>query len=224
MHKNGTAILFDLDGTLVDTAPDLIGTLNQILLEEGCAPAPEASIRPIISLGARAMLARGLELAGRKEKTRQVDDLVQRFLSIYGENIARHSRPFPGTLTVLEQLSRQGHSLAICTNKSQKLARQLVNKLAMDHFFAAIIGADSLPVRKPDPGHIWGTIEALEGKRDRAIMVGDSEVDILAAQAAGVPVVAASFGYSPQPVTDFNPDATFSHYDELPPIVAALLG
>ncbi len=216
------AILFDLDGTLVDTAPDLIETLNHILQQENLPPAPEALIRPMISEGARAMLTRGFELAQTPQTERQLDALTTRFIAHYSDNIARASRPFGGVIETLDHLMAAGHPLAVCTNKTEALAAKLLSTLAMDGYFAALIGADTLAVKKPHPGHVLGTIEAVGGAPGFAVMVGDSETDIRAAQAASIPVIAVDFGYSTAPVANFNPDAIISRYDELPAMVASL--
>ncbi len=212
-HK--PAILFDLDGTLVDTAPDLIHTLNHLLAAENCPPAPEPLMRTMISLGARAMIDKGFELAQNPRSAPQLDELTKRFIAHYSDHIAVHSQPFPGVIKTLEQLSQRGLPLGICTNKSEALSRRLLESLDMDHYFSALIGVDTLAVKKPHPGHILGTIKALGMSPEQAIMIGDSETDIKAAQAANIPVIAVDFGYSPEPVANFHPDAIVSHYDDL---------
>jgi len=209
------AILFDLDGTLVETAPDLIGTLNHLLAQENCPPAPAPVIRSMISLGARAMLVKGFELAQKPQTEPQYDALTKRFIDHYSKHIAIHSHPFPGIIKALDQLLKRGHPLGVCTNKPESLSKRLLEQLAMDHYFSAVIGIDTLPFKKPHPGHVLGTIEAIGGASNHAIMIGDSEVDITAAQAANIPVIAVDFGYSPEPVANFHPDAIVSHYDDL---------
>ena len=215
------AIIFDLDGTLVDTAPDLINTLNHILAQENHPPAPEPLMRTMISEGARAMLVKGFELAGERLNEQQFDILTERFIAHYADNIVYSSRPFEGVIKALDRLASNDHAMAICTNKTEFLAKKLISSLAMEDYFAAIVGADTLEVKKPHPGHIWGTIEALGGSRERAIMVGDSENDIISAQAANIPVIAVDFGYSIEPVANFNPDAILSNYDDFPTILAS---
>ena len=213
------AILFDLDGTLVDTAPDLIATLNHLLAAENCPPAPADLMRTMISLGARAMIVKGFELAQKPRTDEQLDELFTRFIAHYADHIAVNSRPFPGVIDTLEQLLERGTPLGVCTNKPADLSKKLLKSLNMDHYFNAIIGVDTLLVKKPHPGHILGTIEALGGSHDHAIMIGDSETDIKAAKAANVPVIALDFGYSLEPVANFHPDAIVSSYDELLPIL-----
>ncbi len=209
------AIIFDLDGTLVDTAPDLIHTLNHLLALEDCPPAPHAQMRKMISRGAKAMLKKGFEMAEKPKTSEQLDELTQQFIAHYGENIAVHSRPFPGVIKALDTLKNNGHPLGICTNKTEALSKQLIGALVMEDFFGAIIGADTLEVKKPDPGHILGTIKALDASPHTAIMVGDSEIDIVAAKAANIPVIAVDFGYSIDPIANFAPDAIISTHDDL---------
>ncbi|MCF6199133.1 MAG: phosphoglycolate phosphatase [Hyphomicrobiaceae bacterium] len=212
---NKPAIIFDLDGTLVDTAPDLIHTLNHLLVLEDCPPAPHAQMRAMISLGAKAMLKKGFELADKAKNSKQLDELTQQFITHYSENIAVYSRPFPGVIKALDTLKNNGHPLGICTNKTEALSKQLINALVMEDFFGAIIGVDTLDVKKPDPGHILGTIKALGASPQTAIMVGDSETDIVAAKAANIPVIAVDFGYSIDPIANFAPDAIISTHEDL---------
>jgi phosphoglycolate phosphatase len=177
----------------------------------------------MISRGARAMLARSFELAGRRVDEARLDSLLKEFLEHYAANIAVYSRPFPGLAPLLEQYRAAGHIMAICTNKREDMSKKLIGELGLSHYFRAIIGADSLAWKKPHPGHLLGTIEVAGGVPGRAVMIGDSESDILAARAAGVPVIALDFGYSEQPVQNFNPDALISHYEQLPQAIAPFL-
>ena len=216
-------ILFDLDGTLVDTAPDLIATLNHLLAEENCPPAPEALMRTMISLGARAMIVKGFELAQNPKTDEQLDRLFERFIAYYSDHIAVNSCPFPGVIELLDQLIARGTPLGVCTNKRADLSNQLLKSLDMDHYFNAVIGVDTLAFKKPHPGHILGTIEALGGSSSHAIMIGDSETDIKAAKAANIPVIALDFGYSLEPVANFHPDAIVSHYRDLLPLLDSFL-
>lgn len=217
LNMNKPAIIFDLDGTLVDTAPDLINTLNHLLAEEDCPSAPDAFIRTIISQGAKAMLKKGFELAGKTRSDEQFTQLTERFVAHYSDHIAVSSRPYPGVIKALDALQISGHPIGICTNKRENLSRKLIKSLAMENYFGAIIGVDTLDVKKPHPGHILGTLDALGASPQRAIMIGDSEADIKAAQAANIPVIALDFGYSIEPVANFNPDAILSSYDDFLP-------
>jgi phosphoglycolate phosphatase len=149
--------------------------------------------------------------------------MLAEFLLHYDANIATESRPFPGALASLETLKARGATLAVCTNKREYLARKLLAALRLDRYFEAIAGRDSFAVAKPHPGHITETIALAGGTASRAIMVGDSEVDILAARGASVPMVMVSFGYAPAPLDGMRPDAVIDHFDELAPKVSWLL-
>jgi phosphoglycolate phosphatase len=221
MHQ--PAIIFDLDGTLVDTAPDLINTLNHILQEEGLPTVSSDIVRPMISQGAKAMLKKGVEIADAQRSEDELTALTDRFVNHYSDHIAVDSQPFPGLLPVLDRLSAQPVKLGICTNKRETLSKKLLGELSLDHYFQAIIGVDTLPVRKPDPGHLLGTLEAVGGSPKQAVMIGDSETDILTAKAAGIPVIALDFGYSTEPVHTYLPDAIVSHYDDLVETLNTLL-
>lgn len=216
------AIIFDLDGTLVDTAPDLINTLNHLLREEDCPPAAPELIRPFISEGTLAILARGFELAGTHRSREELGALFDRFIRHYSENIAIDSRPYPFLIEVLDALRARGNPLGVCTNKREDLSKRLLSQLGLDHYFAAVIGVDTLAVSKPHPGHLLGTIVAIGGEPARAVMIGDSETDIKTAKAAGIPVIALDFGYSTTPIANFHPDAILSDYRDLNQVIASL--
>lgn len=215
-------LVFDLDGTLIDTAPDLIDTLNFVFAREGLPAVPYATARKLIGGGARAMIGRGLEAEGRVLNPMQVERLFKDFIAHYAEHIADRSRPFPGLLEALDELAARGHRFAVCTNKLEGLSVLLLRQLDLIDRFAAICGQDTFGVQKPDPDVLHRTIAAAGGRSDRAIMIGDSETDIRTAKAAGVPVVAVDFGYTEVPVTEFRPDRVISHFAELPRTVAAL--
>jgi phosphoglycolate phosphatase len=216
--------VFDLDGTLVDTAPDLIGTLNIVLVDAGYTPMNFAESFGAIGQGAKVMIERALQWQGVEANEALVKPMFERFLEHYATNIAVESRPFDGILDVLDRLANDGVRLAVCTNKLESLSIRLLDALGMTGRFAAIVGPDTLGVRKPDPAHILGTIERAGGDRSRAVMVGDSRADIDAARAAGIPVVAVDFGYTDTPVRELSPDYVISRYDVLYDIAAPLLG
>jgi len=221
--ENKAAILFDLDGTLVDTAPDLLATLSHVLKRENCPSPPPDAIRPQISNGAWAMLRESLLMAGRPPDDDLLDRLFDDFIDHYSANMAVHSRPFPGLLPQLEALSARRLAMGICTNKREAMARQLLQELGLDHYFKTVLGGDSLPFRKPHPGHLLAALGELGTSPERAVMIGDSASDILAAQAARMPVIALDFGYSSQKLENLNPDALISHYDQLPTVLDTLL-
>jgi phosphoglycolate phosphatase len=210
MFKDAT-IVFDLDGTLVDTAPDLTHALNDVLTRRGHEPVASDTIRSCVGHGARVMIEEALRLAGARE---DVDQMLAEFLIHYEANIANESRPFPGAVAALERLSARGATLAICTNKRESLTRKLLEALDLAHYFAGLAGRDTFSVSKPDPAHLIGTVK-LAGGPETAVMVGDSDIDFMTAKAAGIPIVMASFGYGPPPRCAERPDAVFDHYDQL---------
>ena len=168
-------IVFDLDGTLVDTAPDLTNALNDALTRRGHAAISQETIRSAVGFGARVMIEEALRRAGAAE---DIDEMLAEFLVHYEANIAAESRPFPGAVASLEMLAASGARLAICTNKREYLTRKLLEALSLQHYFQGIAGRDTFAVSKPDPGHLTQVIAQAGGVPSRAIMVGDSDVDI----------------------------------------------
>ncbi|MGO9397567.1 MAG: HAD-IA family hydrolase [Xanthobacteraceae bacterium] len=215
-------IVFDLDGTLIDTAPDLIDTLNFTLAQHGLPTVPYNDARPLIGGGARGMIERALILEGRNAATADVDALYTPFVAHYAEHIADRSRPFPELEPVLDRLGQAGHRLAVCTNKLEWLSRRLLDALQLSDRFAAICGQDTFGIQKPDPQVFRATVMQAGGEPQRAIMVGDSITDIRTARAAKVPVVAVDFGYTDVPVATLRPDRIISSFRELPEAIAAL--
>jgi phosphoglycolate phosphatase len=212
--KDVTLVL-DLDGTLVDTAPDLVRATNHVMRSIGASEAPGEHIRATVSHGARAMIVHALALAGRSMSDSDVDRLLDEFLDYYAGNIAVDSQPYPGAVEVLSGLAKRGTKLAVCTNKREGLSRKLLKELKMDRLFSAIVGRDTLPVYKPDPGHLIGTIILADGNLDRAVMVGDSETDVETAKRAGIPCIGVTFGYTTAPVATFKPEGLIDHYRDL---------
>lgn len=213
-------LVFDLDGTLVDTAPDLAAATNHVLHHLGLKPVDGNEIRPFVGYGALVMIDRAAAAQERKLTQDQLYGLFEVFIEHYGANIAANSRPYDGAVTALESFRACGAKLAVCTNKIERHARLLLSELKMDGLFEAITGRDTFDVFKPDARHLTKTIVRAGGEIRRAVMVGDSETDIQTAKAAGIPVVAVDFGYSVEPVSAFAPNAVISHYDDL----AAALG
>ena len=207
-----TTIVFDLDGTLVDTAPDLTNALNHALARAGQAPVSAGTVRSLVGQGARVMIEEGLRRAG---VAGDLDALLGDFLIHYEANIAAESRPFPGAVAALDRLEREGARLAVCTNKRESLSRRLLQELDLYRYFGAIAGRDTFPVAKPDPGHLTGAIRLAGGDPTRAVMVGDSSIDLMAAKAASVPMVMVSFGYAGEAVPGITPEAVIGHFDEL---------
>lgn len=216
-------IIFDLDGTLADTAPDLIGTLNVLLDREGLPGLEVAEAGALIGVGARALLQRGFSAAGRDLAPDHLEALYADFLDHYGENLCLRTRLYPGTLAALETLTAAGFTLAVCTNKYEAHSLRLLEGLGIAERFAAICGRDTFPFFKPDPRHLLLTIERAGGDPAQAVMVGDSRTDIVTARAAGVPVIAVPFGYTEVPVDELGPDRIVRHFDELAAAVAELV-
>ncbi len=216
-------IVFDLDGTLVDTAPDLVGALNFVLQREGLPLVPVASARAMISAGARKLIERGLEMDGRVMSVSDIDRLTSDFIAYYKDHIADGSRPFDGLHAALDELEGRGFKFAVCTNKLEGLSRLLLAKLDMTSRFAAICGADTFGVAKPDPTILRQTIAQAGGDISRSIMVGDSGPDVGVARRAGIPVVGVEFGYTELPIAELKPDVVIGHMRELPNAVQALL-
>ena len=216
-------IVFDLDGTLVDTAPDLVGALNFILQREGLPLVPVASARAMIGAGARKLIERGLEMDGRVMSVSDIDRLTSDFIAYYKDHIADGSRPFDGLHAALDELEGRGFKFAVCTNKLEDLSRLLLAKLDMTSRFAAICGADTFGVAKPDPTILRQTIAQAGGDISSSIMVGDSGPDVGVARRAGIPVVGVEFGYTEIPIAELKPDVVIGHMRELPNAVQALL-
>jgi phosphoglycolate phosphatase len=209
---DGLTIAFDLDGTLVETAPDLIAAANHVLAAEGLAPVAPHVIRDAISFGARAMIEKGLMASGVGFQADVVDRLLADFLAHYEANIAVHSQPFPHVVELLSAYRAGGCRLVVCTNKREYLSRALLNELGMTDLFDGIAGRDTFPVCKPHPDHLLGAIRMVGGSTERAVMVGDSGTDISTARAAGVPSIAVTFGYTEIPAKDLGADATIDNY------------
>lgn len=207
---------FDLDGTLVDTAPDLVAATNHVLAAHDLPPCNAEHLTPFVSYGAARMLAEGFAAADRPFTidSPEANSALELFLTYYSDNIAVHSRPFPGVQVVLEGLSASGARLAVCTNKRAGLSRKLLGELGLLRLFHSVAGRDTLPVHKPDPGHLIGAIILADGNPNKAVMVGDSEVDVMTGKRAGIPVIGVTFGYTPQPIATFEPDAVIENYGE----------
>lgn len=215
----GWTIVFDLDGTLVDTAPDLAAATNHVLGSLGLERVNELEIRPFVGHGALAMIDAAIKSHGRTLSERELHDLFEVFIAYYMAHIAERSVPYPHVVKTLEDLRNAGATLAVCTNKIETQAKAVLSALMLDDYFSALTGRDSLGAYKPDPKHLTGTIARAGGRPEAAIMVGDSETDIRTAKAAKIPIVAVSFGYSIDPVASYGPDAIIDDYRNLPAII-----
>jgi phosphoglycolate phosphatase len=216
-------VVFDLDGTLAETAPDIMRVLNVILVREGLAALPLEGARELVGAGARALIERGFKVSGRPLDAATLGRLFDDFLTIYAEDVASQSHLFDGVTDALDSLTEEGYALAVCTNKPI-----LHTRLILDHFgiagrFAAVAGRDSFPWFKPDPRHLTLTIEAAQADPLRAVMIGDSRTDIATARAAGIPSICVPFGYTDVPIETLEPDFVIQHFGELPAAVARAL-
>jgi phosphoglycolate phosphatase len=222
MSDSNPLLVFDLDGTLADTADDLIETLNFILEREGLPPVASDEARKMVGLGARTLLRRGFAADGRTLEDERLELLFYDYLAHYEAHIAVHTRLYPGVLEALDRFEQAGFSFAVCTNKTTRPARDLLEALRIAGRFRAICGQDAFDWSKPDPRALLSTIVMAGGQAEASIMVGDSRTDIATAQAAHVPVVAVDFGYTDVPVRELSPDRVISHFDELWEAVASL--
>lgn len=213
------SLCFDLDGTLVDTAPDLIRVLNIVIKDDGLSPVNYDHARRHISYGARALITDAYKTQGRVVSDDRVSALQTRFLELYADGIADRSQPFPYVRSVLDGLARRGHDLSVCTNKPGYLARPLLAELGMTDMFSAIVGSEDVPNKKPDPNHIFAAV----GHNDprRIVMIGDGAPDTLAAKAANVPSVVMRYGYSTTPFYRLGGTIMLRCFSQLP---SALIG
>jgi phosphoglycolate phosphatase len=220
---NAPLVVFDLDGTLVDTAPDLIGALNVILAKDGIPELPLATARNLIGGGARKLIERGLEVAGRDCTVAEIDRMMKDFIAYYADHIADMSQPFEGLEQALDDLAAKGAAFAVCTNKLEWLSKLLMDRLNLSRRFAAICGADTFGIAKPDPSFLRQTVARAGGNMASTIMVGDAGPDVGVARRASVPVIGVTFGYTETPIEELKPDRVISRMSELPQAVKDLL-
>ncbi len=211
-------VIFDLDGTLVDTAPDLSAALNHVLTAAGGTPLALEDVRHMVGAGARALIERGIAANGSRLADADRDGMLDLFLRHYEAHIADRSRPFPGAAALLERLGAAGVALGLCTNKPQALTLALLDALDLRRHFAAIVGADAAPGKKPHPAHLECVLARLGGDGP-AVMIGDSPTDVAAARAFGIPVIAVDYGYSPVPPAELGADALIADLAALAPLL-----
>jgi phosphoglycolate phosphatase len=219
----GLTVVFDLDGTIADTAPDLIDATNAALAAKGLPPAPPEDIKPGVGYGTRAMVRCALAALKVEATDEEVRWMRDRLVEHYEANIAHKTRLFPGFIEQAEALRSEGALFVCCTNKKERLATRLLSALAIAPAFAKIAGGDTYCVHKPDGRHILYAIRDAGGNRRPAIMVGDSEPDIAAAKDAGIPSIAVEFGYAAVPAEKLGADATLAHFDELQKRISTFL-
>jgi phosphoglycolate phosphatase len=215
-------VIFDLDGTMIDTAPDLIAATNYTLNLYGMAPANDEIIKSAVAYGAIAMIRAAMNAHGREPDDAELAIMIEHFLAYYTDHISVYSRPFPGLSGALEALGNASAKLGVCTNKREGPARKLLGELKVDHFFDVIAGRETFGVQKPDGRHILRTIAAAKGSPAKAVMIGDSLADANAARDANVGFIAVSFGYG-EPFAVLKPDAVIDSFHELIPTLQQLL-
>ena len=213
MHH--TTLIFDLDGTLVDTAPDLLAATNAVLRSEGRAEVDPATLRHMVGFGARSLIQQAFAATGRPAGDDILPELVNRFLVHYRAHIADDSRPFPGVEVTLETLAAQGAKMAVLTNKPQEMADLLLAALKLDRFFPVVYGAGRMSYVKPDARIFHDVVRDLGGG-DAAVMIGDSVTDVATARAAKAPVVLVSYGYTPEPAATLGADAVVDAFAQVP--------
>jgi phosphoglycolate phosphatase len=221
---NSPALVFDLDGTLVDTAPDLLGALNAVLRREGRREVNLADLRHLVGHGARAMLDEAMKRTGGAADPDRLPGLMDAFIAHYRTHIADESRPFPGVEETLQRLQEDGARMGVLSNKPQELTGLLLPALGFTHFFRAIHGAGRLEVVKPNARVFHHVIEEMGGEGAGAVMIGDSQTDVATARAAGCPVIVLTYGYSSVPFETLGADRLTGDFREVPRLVKELLG
>lgn len=217
------ALVFDLDGTLVDTAPDILGALNFVLAREGRRPVTRADLRHLVGHGAKTMLGVAFRQSGEPLDDARAPALIDDYIAHYRAHIADESRPFPGVPETLAHFVRSGARLGVLTNKPQELAVPLLETLGLAQYFSAIHGAGRFSYSKPDARVFHHVVDELRGQGGGALMIGDSTTDAKTARAAGVPVILFTYGYTPDPVETLGADAIADDFAELPDLVANVL-
>ncbi len=216
-------IVFDLDGTLAETAPDIMATLNVILKQEGLAPLPVERARELVGAGARALIERGFGVSNAELPAAKLESLFQEFLEIYAGRVVDSSHLFDGVLPALDRLAARNMRLAVCTNKPIHHTMLILDAFGITGRFDAIAGRDTFAMCKPDPRHLTLTIAQAGGAASHAVMVGDSKTDISTARAANIPVIAVPFGYTDVPIETLGPDVVIQHFDEIDAAIDRLL-
>lgn len=213
-------LVFDLDGTLIDSVPDLTDALNRVLGEHGYAPLSRAEVAPMVGDGVPALVARAF--AARGGTAQEAEAALPHYIATYEANATHLTRPYPGVLDTLPELRRRGYRNALCTNKLQQATLTVLAGLELAALFEGVAGGDRYPVRKPDPGHLLGLIDELGGSPERAVMIGDSENDAAVAHAARVPLVMMRYGYARADPATLGGLAVLDHFADLPAALARL--
>jgi phosphoglycolate phosphatase len=216
------AVVFDLDGTLIDSAGDIADVLNSCLVEDGIPPFDEPTVTTMIGGGAKVLVERALDRLGRQQDTALLDRLYEKFATRYEALGAGRSRPFPGAVDVLALLADRGIGLAICTNKPEEITRRVLVQLDLARWFGAVIGESPRLPRKPAPHMLLAALAGLSAGPDDGVMIGDSAADIGTAKAAGVRSIAVTFGYTTIPAHELGADAVIDHLSQVPGVLERL--
>ncbi len=217
-------VVFDLDGTLADTSADLLAAANGCFAQLGHGAVLDARDTLVAFHGGRAMLRTGFDRLGVRYTEDDISREYPRLLAAYADGIDTHTRLYPGAVSAVEALRAAGYATAICTNKPEGLAVELVRRLGITDLFGALIGADTLPTRKPDPAPYLAAVARVGGVVARSMLIGDTETDRLTGVAVGVPVALVTFGPEGAGVARLQPEALLDHFDDLPALVRRLLG
>ncbi len=217
-------LLCDLDGTLVDSLPDLADALSDLLTRNGRRAVSEAEVRVMVGDGVAVLVQRGFAATGEVPAPEDLAARIADYIAVYETRMTARTQPYPGVLEALGAVRAAGWRLGVCTNKPEHASQAIVNALGMGDLIEAVAGGDTFAVKKPDPGHILRLLEAMGARPSRAVMLGDSGNDVRAARAAGLPSIAVSHGYGAIPAQDLGADRVIDHFDELPDALAALVG
>lgn len=221
---DGVTVVFDLDGTLVDSAPDLIAALNRALAEHNLPPVPLSAARHLVGHGVRILLQHGFAEAGATWDEARSPETVDRFIADYALHIADHTQAFEGVVETLDRLSARGAVLCVATNKRTDLSVALIEALGLGRHFAAVMGPDVVSARKPNGAHLREAVLAARGDPARAVMVGDSAPDARAARDAGMPCIITTFGYTEIAPADLGADAVIDRFSDVEAAIHRLLG
>ncbi|MGA7710550.1 MAG: HAD-IA family hydrolase [Rhizomicrobium sp.] len=218
------ALIFDLDGTLVDTAPDLLAALNSVLVCAGRRPVDLSDLRHLVGFGARVMMSEAFKLTGAAADPERIEGFMDNFIDHYRSHIADGSRPYPGVAETLKGFKAAGARMGVLTNKPHDLTMLLMAKLGLDGYFAAIFGQGQRPYTKPDGRIFQDVVQAIGGAGSGAVMIGDSVTDVQTARNGGAPVILLSYGYTPEPARKLGADAVVDNFCEVPAAVGPLFG
>ncbi len=216
-----TAVVFDLDGTLIDSAPDVVAALNRLLAEDGRRMVSLDEGRLMVGEGARALVERGFAATGPEAGPAALDELTRRYIAIYRCDPVVETIVFPGVVEVLKLLAASGVAMGVCTNKPDEMSRLVLEALGLADYFGAVIGGDALPVKKPDADHLNAVVVRLAAKAESTIYVGDSITDAKTAHNAGIPFIAVTYGYSRVRAQDLGAEFLIDRFSDLPAALMA---